>query len=188
VSRPFAFRAFVLGLAALGCGGGDDDSNATTPSGLAGMYQTMSTTVSEPCDAAAMPASNDPVYFQIKDEQFLGESYIALYPCTGTDPSSCDDFATIDFATAVGAGTYKSEVSGLSTDGSAAPTECNGDYSASEIKKATDGVSVVSSTQSGIITGAELCKLGDGEFTAQQEAAIKALPCTSRETWQAARL
>ena len=177
----------MLGLLALGCGGGDDD-DASAPSGLAGMYQTLTTTVSAPCDADAMPTDNDPVYFQIKDEQTFGESYIAVYPCTGTEASSCDDFATIDFATAAGAGTYKSEVTGLSTDGSAAPTHCNGDHSVSEVKKTSDGVSVVISTQSGVITGAELCKLGQGDFTAQQEAAIKALPCTSRETWQAERL
>jgi hypothetical protein len=179
---------FVLGLVALGCGGGDDDSSATAPSGLAGMYQTMTTTVSEPCDAAAMPADNDPPYFQIKDEQFFGQSYIGLYPCTDPDPSSCDSFAEIDFATPAGAGTYRSKVTGLSTDGSAAPTECNGDYSVSEIKKTSEGVSVVSSEQSGLIMGAELCKFGEGEFTAQQKAAIQALACTSRETRQAQRL
>ncbi len=183
------FPALALGLVLLGCGGGggDDHSVATAPSGLAGMYQTMTTTVSSPCDADPMGDINDPVYFQIKDEQELGESYIAVYPCTGQDPSFCDEFADIDFATAAGSGTFKSEVSSISSDGSAAPTECSGKYSTSLIEKTTDGITITTASRSGALTGAALCTV-DHEFSAQQEAAIKALPCTTQKTTDAQRL
>jgi hypothetical protein len=180
------FQALAVGLVTLGCSGGDD-SAASAPSGLAGMYQATTTTSSEPCDADAMPIASDPPYFQIKDEQTFGESYVAVYPCTSSDPTSCDDFAEIDFATPDGAG-FKSEVTGLATDGSAMPTSCSGNYTKSEIKKTGGGVNIVTTTQSGTLNGADLCKLGDGEFTAPQKAAIKALPCTTQTTVDAQRL
>jgi hypothetical protein len=178
-------RALAPCVFLFGCGGGgDDDSNAGAPSGLAGVYQTTSDTRAEPCDAGPMPVTAvDPPYFQIKDENAFGAVYVAVYPCTGSDASTCDSqgFAIVDFATAASAGTFRSEETSLSTDGSAAPTNCSGNFTVGEIKKTTGGVTVTTTEQSGTITGADLCKLSQGDFTAQQTAAIKALPCASQE-------
>ncbi len=180
-------HALVLGLLELGCGGGDDDSQAHAPSGLAGMYQTTTTSTSSPCNAAAAPDSNDPAYFQIKDDQDFGEAYIAVYPCTGSDPGSCEEFPDIDFATAASDGTFDSEESSITTDGSPAPSSCSGDYSTAVITKTTGGVTLDTTSHTGSLTGADLCKVNQ-QFTAQQEAAIKALPCTSQKTVEAQRL
>jgi hypothetical protein len=188
--RPCVLDAFALGLLAVGCGGGgDDDSHGPggAPSGLAGMYQTMTTTTSSPCDAAATPDINQPVYFQIKDEQSFGEAYVAVYPCDAADASSCEEFADIDFATQASDGTFDSEELGLSSDGSAAPASCDGEYTTAVITKTAGGVSISTKARTGSLAGVDLCKV-DQDFTAQQEAAIKALPCTSQTTAVATRL
>jgi hypothetical protein len=185
--RSPAFQALALGLLELGCGGGDDDSHANAPSGLAGMYQTMTTTTSSPCDATAAPDDNDPMYFQIKDEQDFGAAYIAVYPCAGSDPSSCEEFADIDYATAASGGTFASEELSLSSDGSPAPSSCSGEYSTAVIARTTDGVTISTTARTGTLTGADLCKVNQ-QFSSQQEAAIKALPCTSQRTADAQRL
>jgi len=184
-----SYQALLLGLIGLGCGGGDDDddSNANVPSGLAGMYQAMTTTTSSPCDAAGMPVINDPVYFQIKDEQAFGIAYIAVYPCLGTDPSSCEEFADIDFATSKGGGRFETEAWGISTDGTPMPTECSGFHTTDVVQATATGVTLVSTQQLGPLMGAELCKIG-GDFTDQQEAAVEALPCASKTTVEGSAL
>jgi hypothetical protein len=181
--------AVPFGLLLLGCGGGgDDDSTSNTTSGLAGMYQTLTDTVAAPCEVAPMAVTNvDPPYFQIADKNAFGAAYIAVYPCTGSDPSTCDEFAIVDVAGPAGDGSYKSEATELSSDGSAAPTECDGTYSTGEIKKTTGGVTVTTTDKTGTLTGADLCKW-QGDFSSQQTAAIKALPCTSQEMRTGARL
>lgn len=184
-----AFAPLALAPLLFACGGGGDDDAAPTTSGLAGMYQTTVDTVSAPCDAESMTTTTnvDPPYFLVKDEATFGILTVGVYPCTGSDASSCDDFGIVEFAQAAGAGTFRSEVTSLSSGGSGS-TSCNGDFMVGEIKKTTDGVTVTTTEQSGPLSGADLCKFDNGDFTSQQKAAIKALPCTTREARQGTRL
>jgi hypothetical protein len=185
--RSSALHALALGLLVLGCGGGDDDeSGGNLPSGLAGMYQTLSTTTSAPCDAEAMPDDTRPAYFQIKDEQSFGESYVAVYPCDTEDPSSCDEFADIDFAAATTGGAFESDELSFTATSEAA-TSCSGEAATAVITATSGGVTITRTSQTGTLTGADLCKV-NRQFSSQQETAIKALPCTSRTTTEGQRL
>jgi hypothetical protein len=166
-----------LAASAVGCGGGDDDEAASTVSGLAGIYQTISDDYYQPCDGAPTNTGNEPPYFRIVDESLFDALYIDVYRCTSGAPASCDTEDTgsplIFLAEEVSSGVFRAE----SSSRTGTDTDCSASFFADDIKKTATGVTLTSEERSGAWSGADCA----GEFTDALVSKTKTLPCFQRE-------
>jgi len=165
-------------MLAAGCGGGDDDDDSTNaPSGLAGIYQTVSDDYYQPCDGDPTNTGNEPPYFRIVDDSFLNAPFIDVYRCTSSDLSSCDDentgFPLIFAAEKTSAGVFHAESSSRTGTDSA----CTASFDVDDIKKTADGVTLTSEERSGEWTGTDCT----AEFSGTIVEKTKTLPCFQRE-------
>ena len=167
-----------LAVSLAGCGGGDDDDDsASATSGLAGVYETVSDDYYQPCDGEPANTGNEPPYFRIVDDSFLGAPFVNVYRCTSGDAASCEDENTgvpfIFAASKASNGTFHAE----SSSRTGTETDCTASFDTADIKKTADGVTLTSEEHSEGWSGADC----SSDFTDVVVEKTKHLPCFQRE-------
>jgi hypothetical protein len=165
------------------------------------MYQITSDASSEPCDAPSMPRVGDSEVGAVLKLAIENSGGLGFYDCTGADPAMCNASPNLLLTRVTGpgtsTGTFDSETWGVIPQNA---TECTGLHetyfiqtTATEQRTAT-GIALTRTQWTGSLTGPDLCTVPSGpvpitmEVTAQQKAALEALPCMLQLTAAARRL